>query len=164
MFFFFSFPNPAYYVKHIKSPKLHEISSRFASFNIILNNKYDVQGKLITSNMTEKQVPSGGNIISGTLRVFLYFHTMYLQVRNINLEKNSRLSQWALCFHTMQCTFKSEIYRVHLLGVSKEASSYFNIWCLSFLITLSTLRLRGELWRSLLLSFDRLSQFFQRLL
>ena len=114
--------------------------------------------------MTEKQVPSGVNIISGTLRVFLYFHTMYLQVRNINLEKNSRLSQWALCFHTMQCTFKSEIYRVHLLGVSKEGSSYFNIWCLSFLISLSTLRLRGELWRSLLLSFDRLSQFFQRLL
>ena len=32
-----------------------------------------------TSNMTEKQVPIGGNRISGMLRVFLYFHTMYLQ-------------------------------------------------------------------------------------
>ena len=32
-----------------------------------------------TSNISEKQVPRGGNIIRGRLNVFLYFHTMYLQ-------------------------------------------------------------------------------------
>ena len=32
-----------------------------------------------TSNISEKQVPRGGNMIRGRLNVFLYFHTMYLQ-------------------------------------------------------------------------------------
>ena len=80
---------------------------------------------------------------------------------DINGQTFQAASLWAMYFHTMDLQIRN------VQGASTQDFgglphiATFDVWVLS---TLSTLRLRGELWRLLLLSFDRPSQFFQRLL
>ena len=65
-------------IKHIA----HSLRSlhRFYILLLCVSDFFPTVGWVVgTSNISEKQVPRGGNMIRGRLNVFLYFHTMYLQ-------------------------------------------------------------------------------------